>query len=102
MKDGLYNGETIVSVGVFLYDGAVECDLQIVRSSICYGSGDDEHPPDIADDHERETFYIRYGSTTERGTFNSASGAFFSLDDAIAAVEKMPLIGTTVTWRKAT
>ncbi len=59
--------EIVVMEGTFLYDGKVECDLRIVRSAVRYGSGDYEDPPEIADDTEKTTFYIQFGSTTQRG-----------------------------------
>jgi hypothetical protein len=73
--------------GTFLYAGSVECDIRVVRSSTRFGSGDYEDPPDLRDDVEIETFYIEYGSTTDRGVFNAGGGAYSSLAEAIAAAE---------------
>ncbi len=78
----------VVKRGVFLYAGSVECDLCIARSSIHYGTGDPEDPPEIAEDAERETYYVYYGSTTERGKFSAGGGAYASLLDALAAIER--------------
>jgi hypothetical protein len=99
--NGLNYGEAVVKVGVYLYDGTVECDLRIIRTAVCYGSGDYEDSADIADDQQCETFYVQYGSTTERGKFNARSGAFLTVDDAIAAVEKIPGVGNSGRWRTA-
>jgi hypothetical protein len=55
--------EEVAKTGTFLYDGEVICDIRIARSPVCHGSGDYEDPPEIATDHERETFYIEYEST---------------------------------------
>jgi hypothetical protein len=88
----------IVRVGCFTYAGETTCDLRIVRSPVRYGSGDEDDPPHIADDQAVETFYIEYGSTTERGIFNAGGGAYDSLDEAIAAVETAPGIGDSVRW----
>jgi hypothetical protein len=63
--------ETAVKEGTFLYGGKIECDIRIVRSPVRYGSGDYEDSPEIENDLEQDTFYIQYGSSTQRGSFNS-------------------------------
>lgn len=88
----------VVRTGTFLYDGAVICDLRIVRSPIRYGSGDWEDPPEIANDQELETFYVQYGSSTERGRFNAGGGGHDTLRDAMQATQAAPGIGPTVQW----
>jgi hypothetical protein len=94
----LQPGQQIVKTGTFVYAEQVICDLIIVRGPICFGSGDYEDPPEIADDHERETFYIWYGSTTLSGHYNAGGGAFPTLEEAVSAVERAPGIGHTVCW----
>ena len=91
--------ETVVKEGTFLYDGKIQCDVRIIHSPVRYGSGDYEDPPDIQNDVDQDTYYIQYGSTTERGVFNAGGGAYGSLADAIAGVEGAPGIGGTVRWR---
>lgn len=98
MKNPEWN-ETIVKEGVFLYDGAVECDVRIVRSPIRYGSGDDEDPPEIANDLQQDTYYVQFGSTTKRGVFNAGGGGYPSLVQAVGAAEATPGIGATIKWR---
>jgi len=94
----LQAGEEIVKAGTFLYDGEVLCDVVIVRDPILYGSGDEEDPPEVAEDRERETFYIRYGSNTTRGQFNAGRPARFTLAEAMKAAEEAPGIGSTIRW----
>ena len=94
----LQEGQKIVKTGTFLYDGQITCDVVIVRGPICYGSGDYEDSPEYADDHERETFYIHYGSTTERGRYNAGGGGPPTLSAAISIVESAPGFGSTVEW----
>ncbi len=94
----LQAGQQIIKADTFLYDGRVPCDVVIVRGPICYGSGDYEAPPELADDHERETFYIHYGSTIERGRYNAGGGCHETLSEAIAAVVTEPGFGSTVKW----
>jgi hypothetical protein len=94
----LQAGQEVVKTGTFQYDGQITCDVRIVRGPNCYGSSDCEEPSDIADDHKRETFYIQYGSTTERGRYNAGGGGYLTLSDAIAVVEAAPGFGCTVRW----
>lgn len=91
MKDG-----AVVRTGTFLYDGQVECDIRIVFRRIRYGSGDYEDPPELQNDIEQDTYYIEYGSTTERGVFNAGGGGYPSLNAAMAAASAAPAIGKTV------
>lgn len=94
----LQPNEIIVLEGVYLYADQVECDVRIVKSPIRHGTGDCADPPDIQNDTEHETFYVQYGSTTERGVFNAGGGMFSSLEQAILAVESALGIGGTVRW----
>jgi hypothetical protein len=94
--------ETIVKEGTYLYDGAIECDVRIVHSSVRFGSGDDEDEPEIANDLARDTYYIHYGSTTERGRFNAGGSEFPTLAEAVAHVESAPGIGRSVRWNART
>lgn len=90
--------ETIVKEGSFLYAGEVECDIRIVHSPIRYGTGDDEDPPEIANDMKADAYYVWYGSTTERGQFKSGSRSYASLADAMNGTAKVPGIGDTLRW----
>lgn len=96
----LHTDETVVLEGTYLYGGSHECDIRIVRSPVRFGTGDHEDPPEWADDFEEETFYLWYGSTTERGVFNAGGGGFPSLEQAMAAASSAPGIGHTVRWRE--
>jgi hypothetical protein len=90
--------ETVVREGTFLYEGKVECDVRVVCSAVRYGSGDHEDPPEIADDLTRDTYYIQYGSITPRGRFNSVSGPFSTLAEAVAGAEAAPGVGASIRW----
>lgn len=96
--NSLAPGETIVATGTFLYGDAVECDLRVVYGPIRYGSGDYEEEAEISSDSVMETYYVQYGSTTQRGFFSSGSGGYKSLAEARAAAEEAPGIGLTVRW----
>lgn len=95
----LQPGAIIVKQGTLLYDRTVECDIRIAQSPICYGTGDYEDPPEIQNDVERPTFYIQYGSTTQRDSYNTDGGGYPSLAEAVAATEAQPGTGKTIRWR---
>lgn len=91
--------ETVIKEGTFFYDGSIECDVRIVHSPIRYGSGDYEDPPELENDFQRDTFYVQYGSTTERGIFSAGSGGYPSLREAVVGAESAPGIGSTIRWK---
>lgn len=90
--------ETVVKEGTFFYDSEIECDIRIIRSSVRYGSGDHEDPPQVENDVKQSTFYIQYGSTAERGVFNAGGGDYPALAKVIAAAVASPGIGNTIRW----
>lgn len=94
----LQPGQHIVMRGAYLYDELVPCEVVIVRGPVFYGSGDDEDPPELADDREQASFYIWYGSPAAGGQFNAGGGVRFSLLEAMQAVENAPGIGSSVRW----
>ena len=81
-----------------MYDGLVLCDVKIDLSPVRWGSGDDEDPPELSDDLVQPTYYLWWGSTTERGRFNVGGGGYATLALAQAAAEAAPGIGPTVRW----
>ncbi len=90
--------QNIAKHGTFLYDGTVLCDVCITYSDVRFGSGDEEDAPDLRDDMKVATYYVFFGSTTERGRYNAAGGGYSSLEEAIANVERRPGFGQSVTW----
>jgi len=82
---GRGSGE-IIRRGTWLYAGEVECDAQIVLCPICYGSGDLDDPPEFAEDILEPTYYLEFGSTTERGEFAASGGAYSTLEAALRSV----------------
>ena len=95
------SNETVVKEGTFCYDSDIECDIRVIRSTVRYGSGDPEDSPQIANDVEQTTFYIQYGSTTERGVFNAGGCGYPRLAEAAAAAVESPGIGNTIRWRES-
>jgi hypothetical protein len=89
--------EKIVAAGTFVY-GDTECELRVVLSPVRYGSGDYEDDPEIAGDFVADTYYVQYGSVTQKGIFNAGGGGYPSLAEARAAAESAPGIGLTIRW----
>lgn len=88
----------IVKTGTFLYDGSVLCDVCIAYSPIRFGTGDYEDQTGSGDDADVDTYYVFFGSTTERGRYNAGSVGYSSLAEAIARVEQSPGFGASVKW----
>ena len=89
----------VVKNGTFLWAGELEGAVKIVREPVHYGTGDLEDEPEVSDDQERETYYVHYESTTEKGVFNSRSSGYSNLTEAIEAAETAPGIGKTIVWK---
>jgi hypothetical protein len=92
------SSENIVKTGTFLYDGSVLCDVCIAFSPVRFGTGDHEDSPDVSGDAKVATYYVFFGSTTERGRYNAGGGGYSSLEEAIANVEQRPSFGSSVKW----
>jgi hypothetical protein len=88
----------LVKVGTFLYDDSVVCDVCISFSLVRFGTEDYEDPPEISEDVVADTYYVFFGSTTERGRYDAGGGGYPSLDEAVANVEARPGFGKTVKW----
>lgn len=91
--------DNVVARGTFLYDDIVECDLCVVYSPIRYGSGDYEDLAEVENDIEVDTYYLWFGSTTERDRFNAGGGGFASLEAAKSNAEARPGFGKSVRWK---
>ena len=46
-----------------------------------------------------DTYYVWYGSITERGVYNAGGSGYGSLQEAVSAVERSSGIGLTVRWK---
>ncbi|MCL2678192.1 MAG: hypothetical protein FWE85_03965 [Clostridiales bacterium] len=76
-----------VKRGKCIYGNSTEYEVKIVRWHILYGTGDYEDPAEIRDDRDVECFYIFYEDLVKKGKFNTGSGGFLSLEEAIVSVE---------------
>lgn len=90
--------KNIVKTGTFLYDDTVECDICIEYSPVRFGSGDYEDAAEIGEDVEVDTYYLWFGSTTQRGHYNAGGGGFPSIAQAMANAESRPGFGVSVRW----
>ena len=77
----------------------MDVSVNVPHTPVRYGSGNYEDPPETQNDVEQDTFYVEYGSTTERGVFNSGGSGYPSLADAMAQAESVPDIGSTIRWK---
>ena len=86
----------VIKEGTALYSGTAPYSVKITKSQVWYGSGDYEDPPEIREDREVECYYVWYESPAEGGTFKSRSGAFATLSEAMAEVDRVT--SGTVRW----
>jgi hypothetical protein len=77
----------IVREAVWLYDGTVPIRIRVRRSSMTYGSGDQDDAPEFANDQPIESFCVCYESAGSPGVFNNAQLNLPSLEEAIAVVD---------------
>jgi hypothetical protein len=94
----MFTEAPVVLSGTFIYGGTVECDVRIVHSPVRFGSGDQDDHADIRDDVETPTFYVEYGSTTQRGVFTAGGGGHSSLAAAVTAAEVALGGASAVKW----
>jgi hypothetical protein len=93
--------EQIVKEGSFVYAESVQCEIRIVRTNVRFGSGDADDPPEVSEDRVTESYYVQYGSTTQRGVFTAGSGPFDSLPEALAGAARQLGAQRTIRWEQA-
>jgi hypothetical protein len=86
----------IVKRGYWMYAGTQRAEIRIVAGTLLYGSGDDEDPPEIANDEQVACYYVAYESPPGSGCFPAGGGRFRSIDEAVATVERT--IAGPITW----
>ena len=96
----LQPNQRVVAEGTYVYDGAVECDVRVVYGPIGYGCGPFDQESEQYDDMERDTYYVDFGSTTERGVFTAGGGAYATLAEALEGAKKATGIGPTIRWHR--
>jgi hypothetical protein len=70
------------------YENISAIHVCIQKTSVRYGSGDYEDPPEYRDDIPGEFYYVWYSPAGSRGEFKSGDGAFPTLEEAITHIEK--------------
>lgn len=83
----------IVRRGEWLYDNRVRCEIRIVEQPVWYGSGDEEDPPEVREDHDMPCFGVLYESTTGANPRFAGGGQYATFQEAVAAVERLQLSG---------
>lgn len=81
--------ETVVKTGAFLYGGHVRCPVRIVQTDYLPGSGDDDDPPDIAEDQLGTWFRVDLTAAGDPTRWASSRHGFKTLDEAIAYCETL-------------
>ncbi len=79
--------DPIVKRGYWL-EGPIRSGIRIVRSQKMYGTGNPDDPPEIANDRDVECYYVIYDSPSPLAPRGAAGGAYLTLEDAVAAVQK--------------
>ena len=85
----MFDNAEIVAEGTWIYAERHICYLRIIKWNVIYGSGDYEDSPEICDDKEEECYYIQFESVTEKGDFNSQTGAFFTVNEAMTYADEV-------------
>jgi len=80
--------EELVAVGKWLYDGTIECVVQIVQRNKAYGSGDYQDPIEVREDREGKFYYLKFFNPASPERHSSESGAYDSIELAQEAATK--------------
>lgn len=78
-----------LKVGLWLYAGEVGCAVRIAPHDMLYGSGDDEDPPELANDQSLACFYAFVASPDDADRWNPLCGG--PTIDAVMALAEAKL-----------
>ncbi len=93
----MFDYSDVIKEGTAIYDKTLSYEVRINQSLVWYGSGDYEDTPEIQENRTMKCYYVWYESLTEQGRFNASGGAFLTLAEAMAKVERDT--NRTVRWR---
>ena len=85
----------VVKRGWWLYAASVRCDVYIVRRDVFPGTGDDEDPPEVADDRDVTCYELRYEIPGYPPKY-AGGGYYLSIDEA--TTEAATVLGSTLQW----
>src|SRR5258706_51305 len=78
--------------GIWLYDGHIECRVEIWQRDERPGTGDYEDPPELADDQPGECYEVLY-EPAGGGRMGQAGGGYYpTLTAAVDAVHAATLV----------
>lgn len=86
----------IVREGIWLYGGTTRVGVRIRATSIRYGSGDHDDPPEIRDDVPVSGFSVEWERAGGGGWDGGISTQFYTIELAMAAMADAT--GGTVEW----
>ena len=77
----------VVRSGTWWYDGTLPSRIRIVRCPVFHGSGYEEDPPEVREDRDVESFYVRYSPPV--GPFGDTTfGPYLTLEAAVEHVHQ--------------
>ncbi len=79
----------LVKRAILLYDGVREYRADIFEHDVWYGTGDDEDPPEIADDREMICYPIGYQDLTNSERYTGIGNGFATLEEAVQHLEEL-------------
>lgn len=85
-----------VRQGLWFHGGVTPCHVHIVRHHTLAGTGDEDDPPDIAQDRVVECFYIRFDHPDHAPGVWLDGGTALSLREAVFMAERR--LGPLVSW----
>ena len=80
--------DRLVKRGTWLYDGLVQCAMEIWQTNLRPGSGEYEDPKDVREDAHGTFFEIRYASSGQT-QITGGGGWCDSLQAAVSSVESL-------------
>ena len=86
----------IVKKGAWLYAGAVELEVRIIRQDFWAGSGDHLDPADVRDDRDVECFLVIYETAGDREPRFAGGGQYLTLEEAVSAARET--VGDSLRW----
>lgn len=96
MEVPMTDSDQRVLVGTWLYDGRVECRVEVWRRSLRPGTGDHEDSPEFRDDQTGEWYEIQFAPAGEGRMGQTGGGYHSTLDGAREYVRT--LTNGTIQW----
>ena len=83
--------------GHWLYADGVQCAVRIARRDVWLGSGDDEDPPEVAEDREVECYELEFHTPAGAPAW-VGGGVYATLEEAEESARR--LLGESLQWQR--